>query len=73
MYNLLMFISIATCFDHNFGHHQALNEHPQVMTLDTIQIRICEQITEQRICQGNILQNHNYDKKVERIFTKLQI
>jgi hypothetical protein len=22
-----MFINIATCFDHNFGHHQALNEH----------------------------------------------
>jgi hypothetical protein len=27
MYNLLMFINIATCFDHNFDHHQALNEH----------------------------------------------
>jgi hypothetical protein len=29
MYNLLMFYqySYATCFDHNFGHHQALNEH----------------------------------------------
>jgi hypothetical protein len=21
------FFSYATCFDHNFGHHQALNEH----------------------------------------------
>jgi hypothetical protein len=27
MYNLLMFINMATCFDHNFGHHQDLNEH----------------------------------------------
>jgi hypothetical protein len=26
-----MFINIATCFDHNFGHHQALNEHSQVL------------------------------------------
>jgi hypothetical protein len=25
-----MFINIATCFDNNFGHHQALNEHSQV-------------------------------------------
>jgi hypothetical protein len=33
MYNLLMFYqySYATCFDHNFGHHQALNEHSQVL------------------------------------------
>jgi hypothetical protein len=31
MYNLLMFINIATCFDHNFGYHQALNEHSQVI------------------------------------------
>jgi hypothetical protein len=23
--------SYATCFDHNFGHHQALNEHSQVI------------------------------------------
>jgi hypothetical protein len=29
IYNLFMFYqsSYATCFDHNFGHHQALNEH----------------------------------------------
>jgi hypothetical protein len=26
-----MFINIATCFDHTFGHHQALNEHSQVI------------------------------------------
>jgi hypothetical protein len=31
MYNLLLFINVATCFDHNFGHHQALNEHSQVI------------------------------------------
>jgi hypothetical protein len=31
MYNLLLFINIATHFDHNFGHHQALNEHSQVI------------------------------------------
>jgi hypothetical protein len=33
MYNLLTFYQYiyATCFDHNFGHHQALNEHPQVI------------------------------------------
>jgi hypothetical protein len=31
MYNLLMFINTATCFGHNFGHHQALNEHSQVI------------------------------------------
>jgi hypothetical protein len=31
MYNLLLFINIATCFDNNFGHHQALNEHSQVI------------------------------------------
>jgi hypothetical protein len=30
MYNLLKFINTATCFDHNFGHYQALNEHSQV-------------------------------------------
>jgi hypothetical protein len=23
IYNLLLFINIATCFEHNFGHHQA--------------------------------------------------
>jgi hypothetical protein len=23
--------SCATCFDHNFGYHQALNEHSQVI------------------------------------------
>jgi hypothetical protein len=34
MYNLL---NIATCFDHNFGHHQALNEHSQVMKHNKIQ------------------------------------
>jgi hypothetical protein len=30
MYNLLMFYKYiyATCFDHNFGHHQALNTNP---------------------------------------------
>jgi hypothetical protein len=29
MYNLLMFYQYiyATCFDHNFGYHHALNEH----------------------------------------------
>jgi hypothetical protein len=29
MYNLLVIYqySYATCFDHDFGHHQALNEH----------------------------------------------
>jgi hypothetical protein len=29
MYNLFMFYqySYVTCFDHNFGHRQALNEH----------------------------------------------
>jgi hypothetical protein len=26
-----MFINIATCFVHNFGHHQALNEYCQVI------------------------------------------
>jgi hypothetical protein len=33
MYNLFMFYqySYAACFDHNFGHHQALNEHSQVI------------------------------------------
>jgi hypothetical protein len=31
MYNLLMFINIASCFDHNFGHHQVLNENSQVI------------------------------------------
>jgi hypothetical protein len=31
MYNSLMFINIATCFDHNFDHHQALNEQSQVI------------------------------------------
>jgi hypothetical protein len=30
-YDSLLFVNIATCFDHNFGHHQALNEHSQVM------------------------------------------
>jgi hypothetical protein len=31
MYNLLVFINIATCFDQKFGHHQALSEHCQVI------------------------------------------
>jgi hypothetical protein len=31
MYNLFLFINIDTCVDHNFGHHQALNEHSQVI------------------------------------------
>jgi hypothetical protein len=31
--------------------------------LDKIWIRICQRISEQRICQGNILQNYKYDKK----------
>jgi hypothetical protein len=34
MYNLFMFYqySYAACFNDNFGHHQALNEHSQVIT-----------------------------------------
>jgi hypothetical protein len=31
MYNLLMFINIATCFEDSFAHLQALNEHSQVI------------------------------------------
>jgi hypothetical protein len=39
-----MFINIRTCFDHNFGHHQALNEHSQVINCYQIRIRIVSNV-----------------------------
>jgi hypothetical protein len=42
MYNLLMFYqySYATCFDHNFGHHHALNEHISGNQTHWIQLQV---------------------------------
>jgi uridylate kinase len=70
-----MFINIATCFDHNFGHHQALNEHSQVIThigYNTDPYLLTD------YCVANMSREYVYKvtimmKKVQKIFTKLKI
>jgi hypothetical protein len=74
MYNLFMFTNIATCFDHNFGHHQALNEHSQVIKR-WIQYG---SVFVNRFLSSEYVKGKYYEvtiiiKKVQRIFTKLQI
>jgi hypothetical protein len=69
-----MFINIATCFDHNFGHHQALNEHSQVIkhigyNMDPYLLTdySAANMSREKIKVTIII------KKVQRMFTKLQI
>jgi hypothetical protein len=52
-----MFINIATCFDHNFGHHQALNEH--ISSNQTHSIQYGSYLSE--YVKVIYLQSYNYD------------
>jgi hypothetical protein len=65
MYNSLLFINIATCFDHNFGHHQALNEHSEV-------IKHIRYNTDPYLLTDYCVANMSRDITRERI-TKLQL
>jgi hypothetical protein len=75
MYNLLMFINIATCFNHNFGHHQALNK--QISSNETHWIQY-ESVFVNRLLSGEYVKGIYYKvtimiKKVQKIFAKLKI
>jgi hypothetical protein len=75
MYNLLMFINIAICFDHNFGHHQALNEHISSNQIHWIQYG---SVFVNRLLSSEYVKGIYYKvtimiKKVQKMFTKLKI
>jgi hypothetical protein len=65
MYHLLTFhqYSYATCFDHSFGHHQALNEH--ISSNQTHWIQYGSVFVNRLLCSkyimGIYLQSYYYD------------
>jgi hypothetical protein len=61
----------ATCFDHNFGHHQALNEH--ISSNQTHSIQYESVFVNKLLCSEYIKVTIMIKKHKKYIFTKLQI
>jgi hypothetical protein len=61
--------SYATCFDHNFGHHQALNEH--ISSNQTLYIQYGFVFVNKLLCSeyimGICLQSYYMIKKARKI------
>jgi hypothetical protein len=71
-----MLINIATCFDHNFDHDQALNEHSQVIKhigYNTDPYLLTDFCVANIVIMGIYLQSYYMIKKIQRILTNLQI
>jgi hypothetical protein len=77
MYNLLTFYqySYATCFDHNFGYHQALNEHISSNQTHLIQYGsvFVNRLLSSEYIIGIYLQSYYMINKVQKYIHKVKI